>query len=175
MDGVQTHIHNTENASVEEIEVTYPFRLRQVSLIPDSEGPGTYRGGLGVRRDYWFPDHPVRFSILSDRAVFPPWGLLGGQPARTAHYVRDPDGAATELNSKVTVGLSPGEIISVQTPGGGGYGPAEARDPQAVARDVRLGKVSAERARSVYRVALGPDGAVDEQATSTARRKNTDG
>lgn len=170
MDGVQTHIHNTENAPVEEVEVTYPFRVRQVSLIPDSEGPGTYRGGLGVRRDYWFPDHPVRFSILSDRAIFPPWGLLGGHAARPAHYIRDPDGAAAELNSKVTLGLAPGEVISVQTPGGGGYGPPDQRDPEAVARDVRLGKVSAERARSIYRVVLAPEGStVDTEATAKLR------
>ena len=168
MDGVQTHIHNT--ASVEEIELSYPFRIRQVSLIADSEGPGRFRGGLGVRRDYWFPDHAVRFSILSDRARFAPHGLLGGLPARLARYLREPDGEALELNSKATFDVKPGETISIQTPGGGGYGPPLERDPDEVLKDVRLGKVSASRAGSAYGVVLDEAGlAVNREATARLR------
>jgi len=74
MDAIQTHIHNTENAPVEEIELEYPVRIPRVALIPDSEGAGKFRGGLGVRRDYWFPDASPKFSILSDRAKFAPVG-----------------------------------------------------------------------------------------------------
>jgi N-methylhydantoinase B len=170
MDAIQTHIHNTENAPVEEIELGYPVRIRQVSLIPDSEGAGRYRGGLGVRRDYWFPEHGTHFSILSDRARFAPWGLLGGGEGRTARYIRNPDTDPVELNSKVVVDLAPGEVISIQTPGGGGYGPPLERDPEAVLRDVLLGKVSAERARTVYGVVLDASGrAVDREATRELR------
>ena len=170
MDGVQTHIHNTENASVEEIELSYPFRIRQVSLIEDSEGAGRFRGGLGVRRDYWFPDHAVRFSILSDRARFAPRGLLGGQSARPARYLRGADGAAIELNYKATLDLEPGETISIQTPGGGGYGSPLERDPDDVLRDVRAGKVSASRAESAYGVVLDEPGeAVDRDVTARLR------
>ena len=176
MDAIQTHIHNTENAPVEEVEQAYPFRIRQMSLIPDSEGAGRTRGGLGVRRDYWFPDHAVRFSILSDRARFAPWGLFGGQAARLAHYVRDPEGQAELLNSKVSVELQPGEILSVQTPGGGGYGPPLERDPHAVLQDVTLGKVTAERARDVYGVVLASSGKeVDHKATEALRGARTNG
>src|SRR5437763_7471694 len=127
--GVAWSHNGPENAPVEEVELNYPFRIRQMSLIPDSEGAGRFRGGLGMRRDYWFPDHAVRFSILSDRARFAPWGLFGGQSARPAQYVRDPDGPAELLNSKVSVELPPGEVVSVQTPGGGGYGPVLDRAP----------------------------------------------
>lgn len=170
MDGVQTHIHNTENAPVEEVELSYPFRVSQVSLIPDSEGPGRFRGGLGIRRDYWFPDHAVRFSILSDRARFAPWGLFGGEPGRRARYIRDPDGRAIEMSSKVSLHLEPGEVVRIETPGGGGYGPPLERDPEAVLKDVRLGKVSAERARAIYAVALDEAGrAVDRDATARLR------
>jgi N-methylhydantoinase B len=72
------------------------------------------------------------------------------------------------LGSKVTVELEPGDVISVRTCGGGGYGPPEERLPAAVARDVAEGKVSLDRAREVYRVAL-LDGAVDEAATAELR------
>jgi N-methylhydantoinase B len=150
MDGIQTHIHNTENAPVEEIEISYPFRILRYSLIPDSEGPGKYRGGLGVRRDYWFPDHSVTFSILSDRARFAPWGIFGGGPGRPARFIRNPGGNETVLPSKVSVELEPGEVVSIQTPGGGGYGDPSERSREAVRRDTMLGKVSLERAREVY-------------------------
>ena len=153
MDGIQTHIHNTENAPVEEVELNYPFRVLRFALIPDSEGPGRFRGGLGVRRDYWFPHHRVTFSVLADRGRFAPWGLFGGGSGRTARVIRDPDGAAEALPIKGSVELDPGEVVSVQTPGGGGYGPVSARDPGAVRRDVSLDKISAARARDVYRVA----------------------
>jgi N-methylhydantoinase B len=123
-----------------------------------------------MRRDYWFPDHAVRFSILSDRARFAPWGLFGGQAARPAHYIRDPEGRAEPLNSKVSIELQPGEVLSVQTPGGGGYGLPLDRDPQAVLQDVRLGKVTAARARDVYGVVVtDADTEVDLEATTALR------
>jgi len=172
MDGIQTHIHNTENAPVEEIELDYPVRIAQVSLIPDSEGAGQFRGGLGVRRDYRFPDLAPHFSILSDRARFAPWGLQGGGSSRPAHYVLDPEGAATELNSKVSLELLPGQTISVQTPGGGGFGDPFKRNPKAVLQDVLLGKLSVERARTAYGVALDSNGGeIDRDATARLRAR----
>lgn len=152
MDGIQTHIHNTENAPVEEVELNYPFRVLRFALIPDSEGPGKFRGGLGLRRDYWFPGHSVTFSVMADRGRFAPWGLFGGGPGRTARVIRDPDGDTEELPIKGSTVLRPGAVVSVQTPGGGGYGPVAQRDAAAVRRDVRLGKVSAARAGDVYHV-----------------------
>ncbi|MBI3978291.1 MAG: hydantoinase B/oxoprolinase family protein [Chloroflexi bacterium] len=170
MDAIQSHIHNTENAPVEEVELSYPFRIRQVGLIPDSEGAGRFRGGLGVRRDYWFPNHQATVSVLADRGRFAPWGLFGGEAARRFHFVRDPEGRAVELPSKASIHLDPGETVSIQTPGGGGYGPPAERDPVAVLRDVQLGKVSIQRAREVYRVAIDSASlTVDDAATGALR------
>lgn len=154
MDAVQPHVHNTENAPVEEIEANYPVHIERYALIPDSEGSGKFRGGLGVRRDYRFPDHKATFSVLSDRAKFAPWGLFGGGEGRQAHYLRDPEGVAEELGSKRTVELEVGEVVSVQTPGGGGRGDPLERDPQQVLADVRDGKVSLDRARRIYGVVI---------------------
>jgi N-methylhydantoinase B len=169
MDGVQPHIHNTENAPVEETELNYPVRIAQFSLIPDSGGAGRHRGGLGVRRDYWFVDHEATFSIISDRTRFAPPGLNGGAKGRTAHYVLDPEGEARVLRSKSTTRLRPEEVISVQSPGGGGYGDPLDRDPALVARDVRLGKVTSKAAREQYLVVTSPDGRLDRQSTTALR------
>ncbi len=170
MDAVQAHFQNTENAPVEETETNYPVRILRHELIEDSEGPGRYRGGLGVRRDYSFPGHTPSFSILSDKSIYAPWGLFGGGPSRAAHYILNPDSEPRILPSKITLRLEPGDIVSVQTPGGGGCEPAWRRPPQDAAADVALGKISANRAREIYGVVIDPTtGSVDETATSIER------
>jgi N-methylhydantoinase B len=169
-DAVQTHGQNTENAPVEETEANYPVRITRYELIPDSEGPGRRRGGLGLRRDYLFPDHETTFSILADRERAGPWGLFEGLPGRPAEYVLNPDGEARRLGSKVTLDLQPGDVVSYRTCGGGGYGPPREREPELVLRDVRQGKVSLERAREVYGVAIDPTTwTVDAEETARLR------
>ena len=171
-DAVQAHGQNTENAPIEEIEINYPFRISRYELVENSEGAGQYRGGLGLRRDYLFPDHEVSFTVLADRDRWGPWGLFGGLAGRKARYVLNPDGEATELGSKVTLELKPGDVVSYRTCGGGGYGPPEERDPRAVLTDVGEGKVSPERAREVYRVAIDPTaGRIDAKETARLRAK----
>ncbi|MCZ6634799.1 MAG: hydantoinase B/oxoprolinase family protein [bacterium] len=175
-DAVQTHGQNTENAPIEETEMNYPLRILRYELVEDSDGAGRHRGGLGLRRDYVFLDHRVSFTILADRDRWGPWGLFGGLPGRKASYLLISEGEVTRLGSKVTLDLAPGDVISYRTCGGGGYGPPEERDPHLVLRDVREGKVSPERAREVYRVAIDTDGwTVDEAETAGLREQgNTD-
>ena len=84
-DAVQTHIQNTQNAPIEETELNYPVRITRYNLIPDSEGAGRFRGGLGLCREYVFPEHEPVFTTLADRAKFPPGACFRagrGQPAR---------------------------------------------------------------------------------------------
>ncbi|HEY8885144.1 MAG TPA: hydantoinase B/oxoprolinase family protein, partial [Chloroflexota bacterium] len=156
-DAVQTHGQNTENAPIEEIESGYPVQIVRYELIPDSEGPGRRRGGLGLRRDYLFADHVATFTVLADRDREGPWGIRGGLPGQPARYVLNPESENRRLGSKVTVELRPGDVVSFQTCGGGGYGPPFEREPELVLADVRQGKVSVERARSVYGVAIEPE------------------
>jgi N-methylhydantoinase B len=170
-DAVQTHGQNTENAPIEEIESGYPVQIVRYELIPDSEGPGRRRGGLGLRRDYLFADHVATFTVLADRDREGPWGIRGGLPGQPARYVLNPESENRRLGSKVTVELRPGDVVSFQTCGGGGYGPPFEREPELVLADVRQGKVSVERARSVYGVAIEPETwTVDWVATAGLRR-----
>jgi N-methylhydantoinase B len=148
-DAVQTHGQNTENAPVEETELNYPVRVTRLSLVDDSDGPGRFRGGLGLRKDYLF-DRPTTFTVLADRTKAGPWGALGGLAGQVAEYVLIRDGREERLSAKCTVELEAGDVVSYRTCGGGGYGPPSERDPEAVRRDVREGKVSAERARELY-------------------------
>ena len=148
-DAVQTHGQNTENAPVEETELNYPVRVTRLSLVEDSDGPGRFRGGLGLRKDFLF-DRPTTFTVLADRTARGPWGAAGGRDGRPAEYVLIRDGIETLLGAKTTIEIQAGDVVSYRTCGGGGYGPPEERDRKAVARDVREGKVSLERAREVY-------------------------
>ncbi len=170
MDAVQTHFQNTANSPIEELEDEIPVYVRRYELITDSEGAGRQRGGLGVRRDLEFYDHEASFSLLTDRTRSGPWGVFGGRAASPARFYRNPDTAAEEtLASKSTTKLDPNEVVSVQTPGGGGYGDPLERDPQAVLADVRDGKVSAAKAAEEYGVVI--DDGVDTTATEAKRRE----
>ncbi|MBH06211.1 MAG: 5-oxoprolinase [Phycisphaeraceae bacterium] len=153
-EAVQCHGQNTENAPIEEIEINYPVRIERYELINDSEGPGRFRGGLGLQRDYTFLNHEVSFTILADRDRWGPRGLLGGKSGLKASYLHKSRNQKRALGSKTTVELIPGEVISYRTSGGGGYGLPYDRDPQHVLDDVRNGKVSAQRAQQIYGVVI---------------------
>ena len=173
-DAVQQHGQNTENAPVEEVESHFPIRISRLSLIEDSEGPGKFRGGLGMRRDYHFPDDPATFTVLSDRDIAGPKGIFGGMDGRKAFYILNPDEQTeqvTELSSKCVVELKPGDTVSFQTPGGG-YGSPFERDPNAVLLDVVGGKINIQRAHDLYGVVIDTEStSVNEIATSNSRKQ----
>jgi N-methylhydantoinase B len=173
-DAVQTHGQNTENAPVEETEISYPVRILRYELVEDSDGAGRQRGGLGLRRDYGFPEGAVSFTILADRERDGPRGLFGGEPGRRASYILNPGEGQVELGSKVTIELQPGDVVSYRTCGGGGYGPPQERDPTLVLRDAREGKLGIERARDVYRIAIDPTTwTVDQAETARLRGRGS--
>ena len=147
---------------VELLESKYPVRLAQYRLRPDSGGPGCWRGGLGVIKDYLCLASGMSFNAGLDRQVCPPQGVLGGGSAPGNRIVvKDADGGEKLLPSKVTdYPVASGEIISLQTAGGGGYGNPLQRDPERVAHDVQLGMVSARQARLAYGVVI------DEESNS---------
>ena len=106
--------------------------------------------------------------MLADRTARGPWGVFGGHDGRPAEYVLIRGGAERRLPAKATVELQAGDVVSYRTCGGGGYGPPRERDPASVLRDVLEEKVSVERARDVYGVAVA-ERRLDEAATEALR------
>ena len=149
-DGVQTNLQNTENAPIEEVELHYPIRVKRYELITDSCGAGRYRGGMAIRRDFEFPYAECSWTVLSDGRKFAPWGLMGGHEGSCARFIFDPEGEHRDLPSKCTVEVPKGGCVRVETPGAGGFGEPRARDRNAVQRDLRDDKISADSARKDY-------------------------
>ncbi|HEY0213367.1 MAG TPA: hydantoinase B/oxoprolinase family protein [Paenirhodobacter sp.] len=144
-DGVQVHITNTSNLPIEAIETEYPLRIVSYGFVQDSGGAGEFRGGAGLRRVIAPVDHDCIFSGAGERFRNAPWGIFGAGAGRPGRFTLHADGAAdTALPPKPSaVPVADGQSVSVETPGSGGYGPAAARRPEAVADDLRSDKFSA--------------------------------
>jgi N-methylhydantoinase B len=171
IDGIANIAANMANSPVEMVESTYPVMVEEYGYQPDSEGAGKHRGGLGVRRQIRIlSEDGGILQIRSGRAVKAPWGLDGGGAGSTCRNVLDP-GTPVErkLRGNETLHVPGGTVYLHVTPGAGGHGRPTERDPALVARDVRDGKISVGRARSVYRVAVAEDGTLDPAATARLR------
>ena len=166
-DGVHTHMTNTRNAPVEVLEATYPFQIARYGLVPNSEGAGKFRGGLGMTREIIILGDETKFSLSADRRKIGPWGVFGGGTAGTSDcVVVSADGKRTQLPSKVTTTLAKGDKVIIVTPGGGGWEDPFQRDPEAVRRDVEKEFISTERALDKYGVVIDRrTGQVDEIGT----------
>ncbi len=174
MDGVHTNMTNTRNTPVEVIEIAYPLRVEKYGLVPNTDGPGRYRGGLGLTRELTVLGHSPTMTLGSDRLKIPPWGLAGGEPGGTVgSFIEKPDGVREMLPSKVTRSVEPGTRIVLRTAGGGGYGDPKRRDPQKVGQDVREGFIDIQRARERYGVVIDEhSGEVDLKATEILRSRS---
>jgi N-methylhydantoinase B len=150
-DGVQVGITNTSNLPVEAIELEYPLLVEEYSLIPDSGGAGTHRGGLGLRRVVR-PLAPCLFNGVGERFRHRPWGLFGGEPGGSGQFlIIEPGGAPRRIHDKPgEIRLTPEQALVVETPGAGGYGPPAERDSAAVAEDRASGKFSPDFLRRHY-------------------------
>ncbi|MDM8101238.1 MULTISPECIES: hydantoinase B/oxoprolinase family protein [Oceanobacillus] len=144
LDGVHVHVTNSSNLPIESMEMEYPLLLDKFELRNDSGGAGKFRGGLGIRRDYKVLND-VEFATHGDRQAIPPWGLFGGREGQCGEFVINPD---TKNEKKLETGkvsdvsLKSGDILSVRTPGSGGYGNPEERDKELQAEDALEGKVT---------------------------------
>jgi len=161
---------NASNIPAEALEITQPAVVERFEIVPDTGGPGKFRGGCGVRRDVRVLGEKVKFNNLSERQRFRPYGLFGGEPGELGRTVINP-GTDRErvVGSKASIDLEYGDVVSFQLSGAGGYGDPFERDPDRVARDVRLGYVSREQAAERYGVAITEDCSVDEEATAALR------
>ena len=157
---------------LEILEAAYPVMFRQWALRSDSGGAGRHRGGLGAVYEIELLEKQANAFLFGERGRFAPPGVLGGgEGALNSFHFEQADGEHTPPMASKMVGidLARGQAVRLESPGGGGYGPALERDPAKVAEDVRLGYVSAKAARRDYAVALDDAGAVDEAATTALR------
>ena len=126
IDAVQVHMTNTMNTPAEALEYAYPFRLVHYGIADGTGGNGTHRGGHGVRRDIMLLS-AARGALLTERRESRPYGLAGGDAGAVGvNRIVHADGRIEPLPGKATLDLQPGDTISVQTPGGGGWGKADA-------------------------------------------------
>jgi N-methylhydantoinase B len=121
--------------------------VERYEFIPDSGGPGKWRGGLGVHRQITVVATETNYAYSGTRLQVAPWGLFGGQSGgEGALQVHRHEGDSAGHDAV----LRPGDSLSVITPGAGGYGQVRDRPPELVRRDLREGKISVQAAREVY-------------------------
>jgi N-methylhydantoinase B len=123
LSGVHVHMTNTLNTPIEALEYAYPLRVRRYALRQGSGGAGKQHGGDGLVREIEFLC-PAVVTILSERRRVAPYGLHGGQPGARGRNLLLRDGEEQELPGKVEIVVKPGDLLSLRTPGGGGWGPA---------------------------------------------------
>jgi N-methylhydantoinase B len=170
--GVVNHMGgDLKNLPVEVLESKYPLQIRRYALECDSAGPGEYRGGLGVIKDYVAIDSTSHLTLWFERNVTPPWGLEGGGVGRPAGVILGPGTANEHVLMKVNhLPIPPGLIISARTGGGGGYGPPRKRLVAWVLDDILDGYVSRQGAEADYGLCFSDDRlTVDEAETQAAR------
>jgi N-methylhydantoinase B len=174
-DGAYVYIFpaNGANTPVEIFENDTPLLIESRELITDSGGPGKMKGGLGRRITIKIPDDddaplfPVNLGIQAGRYRYPPEGLFGGKPGSQASLLIN----GQKGNPYGLTQLKPGDVVTMDAAGGGGYGDPYDRDPVLVKRDVIESYVSPEKAKTEYGVVIDPNRLeIDQDATMTLRK-----
>jgi N-methylhydantoinase B len=163
---------NASNIPVEAQEANQPIIVERFELIPDSAGPGRFRGGCGIRRDMRFLADEGKLTNLSERQRFAPYGLFGGKPGTLARTVINPGPDEQLIHGKESREFAYGDILSFQQSGAGGYGNPFDRDPARVLDDVLDDYVSVAAAREQYGVVIAGTGRhlrIDDAATRELR------
>ena len=170
-DGIDC-VHTTSNMPIEAMESEFPLMADCLEYLVDSGGPGRFRGGLGIRKDYRALV-PVFAAVQSNRHHVPGPGLFGGETGELSRILlRDVESGESRVLPRQgsLIPVKPGDVLTIFAGGGGGYGHALDRDPALVAADVLNGKVSAERAATDYGVVIQAGTCTpDLQATAALR------
>jgi N-methylhydantoinase B len=163
-----------ENYPVEYVERDFPLRVERYEARPDSGGPGYHRGGAGVIRDVRVLCERADLATRMENTVVAPYGVAGGLAGRTGRIILNPGTPAERelpaLGDGIT--LTRGDLLRLETCGGGGWGDPFTREPERVRADVARGLVTARGALEDYGVALDPVTLeIDKTATDEARRR----
>ena len=154
-DGVSAYsagMHNNANIPIETVESDLPIAILAYGLLPDSAGPGEHRGGLGLFREWRVECEEAFFTASLERFKFHPFGLHGGKPAARGYLYVTQNGERRALGSKVNnLHLRRGDVVRLETSGGGGFGNPTSRTRADLDRDLRLGYVTQAAAERDYR------------------------
>jgi N-methylhydantoinase B len=153
---------------VEVYETKYPARIGRYGFRPDSGGPGRFRGGCGLFREYRL-GADCSLYLWFERSKTPAWGLFGGHDATGPEVVVSSNGSEKSLLKVNNLPCKAGDVVTTYTGGGGGFGNPRERSPELVRRDVVAGYVTREGAERDYGVVL--DDALNVDAGATARRR----
>ncbi|MCP4575610.1 MAG: hydantoinase B/oxoprolinase family protein [Deltaproteobacteria bacterium] len=118
---VHSHMTNTLNTPIEAMEYNYPFLVNEYAICRSTGGKGLHRGGDGISREIkLLADAEV--TVLSERRILPPYGLFGGEPGARGKNIIIRKGKEEEKPGKFSISLRKGDVLRIETPGGGGYG-----------------------------------------------------
>lgn len=172
-DGVEATYYSASlrNTPIESVEAHVPVVIRRYELVPDSGGPGRFRGGSALRMEF-----QVRVPEMSiqargqERTRIQPWGVDGGEPGAAGAATLNPRMPKERVLPKINIlKLHDGDVLQIRSPAGGGFGDPFERDPAAVLRDHRNGLVTREHARAAYGVEIASDDRIDVEKTATLR------
>ena len=160
-----------ENFPSEFLDSVFPVRVRSYAINPDTGGPGRWRGGCGLIREVEVLAPEAMVSMRIDTVENPPWGVAGGHAAGSGRCVVNPGRADERVLKPLSDGniVFRGDVVRVETGGGGGWGHPFDREPERVLADVRTGFVSRAKAEEDYGVVLTRDMEVDAAATRKRR------
>ena len=151
IDVIETDASNCMNLPVEALELEAPVRVRRFGLRRDSGGPGEYRGGLGVVREYEILDAEIKLTHRGERHQCAARGCHGGQEgARSFSTIIRASGSEEVIPSKRVTELTRNDRLIIETAGGGGYGPPSKRSRERVLADILDGKISRKAAVEIY-------------------------
>jgi N-methylhydantoinase B len=122
IDAIHVHMTNTLNTPIEAIEREYPLRIVRYEIAQGTGGAGHYRGGNGLIRSIELVEGAAHATLLADRHARKPPGAQGGEAGACGRHSLLRHGIETPLGAKVNLPLEPGDVLTIQTPGGGGYG-----------------------------------------------------
>jgi N-methylhydantoinase B len=173
-DGLDGNANLMANMSLPPVEITeaeQPLQILRTEFIQDVGGPGKYRGGVSIRRDYKLLEDEAVLQVRADRHDFRPYGLFGGRPGRGSRNVMNPGTEDRALPGKFTMTMRRGDVFSTESAGPGGWGDPLEREPARVARDVRNELVSRQSAFDDYGVVFAGESVEVDEAATAARRE----
>ncbi len=151
INGVSTPTGNMMNTPIEVLEMSFPLRVEEYRLVPDTGGAGRWRGGLAAKRTWRILENDCACATCCDRSITPPFGLGGGHDGAIGLlHLELPDGTMRRLQGKGAFQAPANSKLHFQLPGAGGFGPPSERDPALIRRDLEAGYITPEAALRDY-------------------------